>query len=146
MQFTLLCSRHSLGLVLLVLFLGSDNNLPASINPDVKVKGTWDARFKGTVQGKGTSQDDSIVMELKQNGSIVKGTLRFSGLDVALPVTGKVAGTTFTYSAKASVGPNCDATVVGEVTVDEAAGRLEGSQTQANCEGTAVGQVTAVRR
>jgi hypothetical protein len=125
----------------LVLFCFQGSSLP-----DAQVTGTWDARFSGKVQGKGTSQDDTFVMELKQDGSNVKGTLQFKGLDVSFPVTGKVKGTTFSYSAKANAGPNCEATVVGETTVDETAGRMEGSQTQGNCEGTAVGTVTAVRR
>ncbi len=113
---------------------------------DVKVNGTWLVRFSGTVEGKGTSQDDTLVMELTQDGSTVKGTLRFTGLETSFPVNGKVKGKTFSYSAKASMGPNCDATVVAETTVDNAAGRFEGSQTQSNCEGTAVGRVAGVRQ
>lgn len=120
---------------------------PATPNHvDVQVSGTWDVSFVGTVQGKGTEQDDTIVMQLKQNGSNVKGTLRFEGLDFSFPVSGKVAGTTFTYSSNGKVDPNCEFTVVGETTVDAATGRFTGSQTQANCEGTAIGKVTATRR
>ena len=113
--------------------------------PDVRVAGTWHARFSGQVQDKGTSQDDTLVMELTQDGSTVKGTLHFRGLETTFPIIGKVKGKTFSYSAKASMGPNCEATVVAETTVDDAADRFEGSQTQSNCEGTAVGRVTAVR-
>jgi hypothetical protein len=131
----------ALPLGLLCLFGGN-----APVQPEVNVAGTWDAYFSGTVKGQRTPHDDTIVMELKQNGSIVKGTLRFKGLDVSFPVAGKVEGRTFTYSSKSSVGPNCDATVVGEVSVDEAANRFQGSQTQSNCEGTAEGKITAVRR
>jgi hypothetical protein len=114
--------------------------------PDVQVTGTWEARFSGKVQGKGASQDDTLVMEVTQDGSTVKGTLRFTGLETSFPITGKVKGKTFSYSAKASIGPNCEATVVAETTVDDVAGRFEGSQTQSNCEGTAVGFVAAVRQ
>ena len=113
---------------------------------DVQVTGTWEARFSGTVQGKGTSQDDTLVLELIQDGSTVKGTLRFKGLETSFPIAGTVKGRTFSYSAKASVGPSCEATVVGETTVDDDAGRFEGSQTQSNCEGTAVGRIIAVRK
>jgi hypothetical protein len=113
---------------------------------DMQVAGTWEARFSGKVQGKGTSQNDTLVMELTQDGSTVKGTLRFKGLATSFPIAGKVKGRTFSYSAKASVGPNCEASVVAETTVDEVAAQFEGSQTQSNCEGTAVGRVTAVRK
>ena len=113
---------------------------------DVQVTGTWEARFSGTVQGKGTSQDDTLMMELTQDGSTVKGTLRFKGLETSFPIAGKVKGKTFSYSAKASVGPNCEASVVAETTVDDVAGRFEGSQTQSNCEGTAVGRITAFQK
>ena len=114
--------------------------------PDVQVTGTWVARFSGKVQGKGTSQDDTLVMELTQDGSTVKGTLRFTGLETSFSINGQVKGKTFSYSGKARIGPNCDATVVAETTVDDAGGRFEGSQTQSNCEGTAVGRVAAVRQ
>jgi len=127
--------------LMVVLFL-----YEGTTEPGAQVTGTWDARFAGKVQGKGTTQDDTFVMELKQKGSIVSGTLLFKGLKSSFLVNGKVTGSTFSYSAKASLGPNCEATVVGEVSVDESAARFEGSQTQSNCEGTAVGQVTAVRR
>jgi len=113
---------------------------------DVQVSGTWEVRFSGKVEGKGTSQNDTLVMELTQDGSTVKGTLRFKGLETTFPITGEVKARTFTYSAKASVGPNCEANVVAETTVDDVDGRFEGSQTQSNCEGTAVGRVTAVRK
>ena len=114
--------------------------------PDVRVTGTWEARFSGKVQDKGTSQDDTLVMELTQDGSNVKGTLHFKGLETSFPIVGKVTGKTFSYSAKASLGPNCDATVVAETTVDDGGSRFQGSQTQSNCEGTAVGRVAAVRQ
>lgn len=114
--------------------------------PDVLVTGTWEVRFSGKVQGKGTSQDDTLGMVLTQDGSTVKGTLRFTGLETSFPITGKVKGKTFSYSAKASIGPNCEATVVAETIVDDVAGRFGGSQTQSNCEGTAVGRVAAVRQ
>jgi len=114
--------------------------------PEAQVTGTWEARFSGKVQGKGTSQDDTLVMELTQDGPIVKGTLRFIGLETSFSIAGKVKGKTFSYSATASIGPNCEATVVAETTVDDVARRFEGSQTQSNCEGTAVGRVAAVRQ
>lgn len=85
-------------------------------------------------------------MKLKQNGSRVTGTMKFSGVDVSFPLSGKIAGTRFTYAAKAIMGPNCEATVEGEMILDEEANQMAGSQTQTNCEGKAVGKVTAVRR
>lgn len=132
---------RSLLALLVVLFFYS-----GTPQPNVQVSGTWEVRFSGKVQGKGTSQDDTLVMELTQDGPTVKGTLRFKGLETTFPITGKVNGKTFRYSAKASVGPNCEASVVAETTVDGVAGRFEGSQTQSNCEGTAVGRVTAARK
>ena len=113
---------------------------------DVHVAGTWDAQFSGTVEGKGTPHDDTIVMELKQEGSMVTGTLRFEGLNLDLPVSGKVTGTAFSYTSKARLSPNCEATIAGSTTVEETSGKFKGSQTQTTCEGTAIGQVTAVRR
>ena len=147
MLVTIDCHRHILALLPLVVLISWGGSNPATPSrTDVQVSGIWDARFSGTVQGTGTAQSDNFVMKLQQDGSSVTGTLQFQGLDLSFPLSGKVVGTAFSYSSKASLGPTCEATVVGETTVDAAAGRLAGSQTQANCEGTAVGQVTAVRR
>ena len=63
---------RSLLALLVVLFFYN-----GSTEPDVQVTGTWEAGFSGKVQGKGTSQDDMLVLELTQDGSAVKGTLRF---------------------------------------------------------------------
>jgi hypothetical protein len=117
-----------------------------SLPTEVQVAGTWDAHFSGTVERTGTPHDDTFVMELKQEGAMVTGTLRFKGLDLSFPLSGKVAGTAFSYTSKARLNPNCEATITGETIVDAASGKFKGSQTQTNCEGTAVGQVTAVRR
>ena len=117
-----------------------------SIPNDVQVAGTWDARFIGTVEGKGTPHDDTFVMELKQEGSKVTGTLRFEGLDLDLSLSGEVTGTSFSYTSKARLNPNCEATIAASTTVEAASGKFKGSQTQTTCEGTAVGQVTAVLR
>lgn len=133
-------------LLILVLISWSESDSVKSLTRDAQVAGTWDASFSGTVQGKGTSQTDTFVMELEQDGSTVKGTVRFKGLDQIFPVSGKVAGTTFSYTSKGTMGPNCEIKLAGDTIVDEATGRLRGSQTQANCEGTAVGEVIAVRR
>jgi len=116
------------------------------IQKDIQVTGTWDAKFSGTVERTGTSQHDTFVMELKQEGSKVTGTLRFKGLDMDLPLSGKVAGSTFIYTSKAMLSSDCEASIAAETILDESSGKLNGSQTQRNCEGTAVGQVTAVRR
>lgn len=140
-------ARHLCRLLLiLVLISWSGNDSVKSITRDAQVTGTWDASFSGTVQGKGTPQTDTLVMELEQDGSKVKGTVRFKGLDQIFPVSGEVAGTTFSYTSKGMMGPNCEIRLVGDTIIDEATGRFRGSQTQANCEGTAVGEVTAVRR
>jgi len=141
------CSRRSLFFIsLLILISWSGSNSAGSLPPDVQISGTWDCSFSGTVQGKGTSQTDTLVMDLNQNGSRVTGTLRFNGLDVSFPVSGKVTGTKFTYIAKAIMGPNCEAAIEGEMTFDERANEMTGSQTQVNCEGKAVGKVAATRR
>ena len=113
--------------------------------PDVNVTGTWYASFSGTVERTGTSQDDTFVMELKQEGSKVTGTLRFKGLNLDFPVSGKIAGTTFTYTSKAMLSPNCEASLAAETTIDESSRTFKGSQTQTTCEGTAVGKVSAAR-
>ena len=133
-------------LLLIIVILCNGVSDAKSTGADVQVSGTWDARFDGTVEKTKTSQDDTFIIELKQDGSKVTGTLRFEGLDVSLPVVGKVEGNTFSYTSKAMVGPDCELKVVGKTIVEETTGRMNGSQTQANCEGTAVGQVTAVRR
>lgn len=137
--------RRSLALlgVLALLAAGCGQN-PVGPEAGTGVTGTWDARFQGTVQGQGTSQIDSFVMELRQSGSSVTGTLRLSGLDLTVPVSGEVEATTFTYSARALLAPGCEAVVRAETTVDIT--RFSGSQTQSTCDGTAVGQVSATRR
>src|ERR1700754_3380736 len=116
------CSRRSLFFIsLLILISWSGSNSAGSLPPDVQISGTWDCSFSGTVQGKGTSQTDTLVMDLNQNGSRVTGRLRLDGLDVSFPVAGKVAGTKFTYIAKGSMGPNWEAAIEGEMTFDERA-------------------------
>jgi len=132
------------GLGAAIVLLLSSSAAPAPLQ--VNVSGTWDAHFSGRVEGAGTSQTDDFVMDIRQNGSSVTGTLRVQGLDLPLPLTGEVLGTTFTYTARGDISPTCEAAVVAETTVNVAAGRLSGSQTQSTCEGKAVGQVTAVRR
>jgi len=114
--------------------------------PDVNVTGTWSASFSGTVERMGTRQDDTFVMEIKQEGSRITGTLRFKGLDMDLPVSGKIVGTTFNYTSKAKLGPNCEASLAAETTIDGSSRKFKGTQTQTTCEGTAVGEVTAVRK
>ena len=141
-----LTNRYRHLLTLLILVTCGVSEASDHIESDVRVNGTWDVNFSGIVEGSGTSQTDTFVMELEQDGSSVQGSLRFKGLDLSFPVSGKVAATTFTYSAKASISPKCEFTLVGETVVDETANRMTGSQTQTNCEGTAKGEVAAVRR
>ena len=137
-------STHLLALLILVCWGMSS---PAqSIGTDVRVSGTWDGNFSGLVEGTGTSQTDTFVMELEQDGSSVKGSIRFKGLDFSFPVSGTVAATTFTYTAKGNISAKCEFTLAGETAVNESTNRMKGSQTQTNCEGTAKGEVTAVRR
>ena len=50
------------------------------------------------------------------------------------------------YTAVTSLGPECEARVDAELTVDPSGSRLAGSQTQSTCEGTAIGQVSATKR
>ena len=85
-------------------------------------------------------------MELKQEGSQITGTLRFKGLNTDFPVSGKIAGTTFIYTSKAMISPDCEASLAAKTTIDESSDKFKGSQTQTTCEGTAIGEVTAVRR
>jgi len=129
-------------LALLILVYWGTSSQPTN----VRVSGTWDGNFSGLVEGAGTSQTDTFVMELKQDGSNVKGSIRFKGLDLSFPVSGNVKATTFTYTAKSNISPKCEFTLVGEMIVNESTNRMKGSQTQTNCEGTAKGEVTAVRR
>ena len=131
---------------LLMLMCWTMSSPSQSVGTDLRVSGTWDGNFSGLVEGTGTSQTDTFVMELEQDGSSVKGSIRFRGLDFSFPVSGRVAATTFTYTARANVGPKCEFTIAGETVVNETTNRMKGSQTQTNCEGTAKGEVTAVRR
>lgn len=108
------------------------------------VSGTWDAQFTGTVQGAGTRQTDTFVMELRQDGANVSGTLLYRGTTIPLPVSGRVDGARLIYDGRVSIAPNCEAVVHAETTIDGV--RLSGQQTQSTCEGTAVGQMTATRR
>ena len=116
----------------------------------VNVAGVWDVEFSGTVQGRGTAQNDSLVMELTQSGPNVTGSM-CSGLCVPgdfpiLEVSGIVNGESLVYAARASLGPDCDVVVEAEVTLNAAGTVFTGSQTQSTCEGTAVGSVSARKR
>ena len=134
-------------LVLLALLsIGSGVDRAKPTAADVDVTGTWDASFSGTVERPGTSQTDTFVLKLKQKGSQITGTLRFKGVNSDFPVSGKIAGTTFSYTSKAMLSPDCEASIAAETTIDESSRKFKGSQTQTTCEGTAVGEVTAVRR
>src|SRR5262245_27213338 len=123
----------------------SGGTTPTSSSPQpISVAGTWDGQFSGTVQAAGTSQTDSFVGDLTQVGSAVRGTLRYSGTTIPLPITGSVEGNTFTYNGNVNLAPNCEVTVRAETTINGV--RFSGQQTQSTCKGTAVGQVTATRR
>ena len=131
-------------LALLILVCSGTSSPSQSIRTDVRVSGTWDGNFSGLVEGTGASQTDTFVMELEQDGSSVKGSIRFKGLDLSFPLSGRIAAATFTYTAKANISPKCEFTLVGKTVVNDST--MKGSQTQTNCEGTAKGEVTAVRR
>ena len=140
-------ARYRCILVLLALLsIGSGVDGAKPTPADVDVTGTWDASFSGTVERTGTSQTDTFVLKLKQKGSQITGTLRFKGVNSDFPVSGKIAGTTFSYTSKAMLSPDCEASIAAETTIDESSRKFKGSQTQTTCEGTAVGEVTAVRR
>jgi len=131
----------------LVSLAGCQGENPVRPQATIDVSGTWDARFEGTVQGRGASQIDRFVIELQQSGSSVTGALRFTGLDVTIPVSGEVKGTTtLIYTARATLAPGCEGVVRAQATLDRAATTFGGSQTQSTCEGTAVGQVSGTRR
>lgn len=124
---------------------GTAGSNPASPTPQtVSLAGTWDGQFSGTVQGAGTSQTDTFVMELRQDAASVSGTLLYRGTTIPLPISGTVEGNRVTYSGRVNLSPNCEATVQTDAAID--GGRLSGSQTQSTCEGTAIGQMTATRR
>lgn len=139
--------RRLLGAAFVLLFVSSGGNGTARpTRSQVNVSGTWDAEFSGMVQGAGTSQRDEFVIEVRQDGSNVTGTLLVRGFDMPFTLSGAVQGTTFRYTVKGSLGPTCGVTVEAEATIDAATGHMRGKQTQSTCEGTAVGQITAVRR
>ena len=134
-------------LILLVAGIGCGgaNANPASPSPlPLNVAGTWDGQFSGIVQGVGTPQTDSFVMELRQDGASVSGTLLYSGTTIPLPIVGTVEGIRFTYNGRVNLTSTCEATVRGEIAIDGA--RMHGPQIQSTCEGTAGGQMTATRR
>ena len=139
--------RYLLGSAfVLLLFTCGGDGIATATRSQTNVTGTWDAEFSGIVQGAGTSQTDEFVIEVRQDGSNVTGTLLVRGLDMPLTLSGEVQGTTLTYTVKGSLGPTCEVTVKAETTIDATTGRMRGTQTQSTCEGTAVGQITAVRR
>src|SRR5687768_5697720 len=85
--------RHVLRAVLVIISLSSIAcDGPTSANRVRSVAGTWDAEFDGIIQGSGNAQDDTIVMELTQNGASVTGALRVTGTIGVFPVTGTVDG------------------------------------------------------
>ncbi len=89
-------------------------------------------------------------MELAQSGTNVTGSM-CSGLCVPgdnprLEVSGTVNGEALTYTAQASLGPDCDAVVEAEVMLNVAGTEFMGTQTQSTCEGTAIGSVSARKR
>lgn len=106
--------------------------------------GTWDVSFTGITQGQGTSQQDTFVMELQDEGPRVTGMRRISGHE--FPLSGTVTGASFIYAVTGRLEPNCAVSVSAETTVDATVGRFGGSQTQSTCEGTAVGQVRGTKR
>jgi hypothetical protein len=116
---------------------------PDEVRSDVS--GVWDARFEGTVTGRGTSQTDDLSMELSQSGSSVTGSLRFSGLDISFPVSGTVTGNRFDYRSSVTL-EGCELRLEARTVIDPGGLRFSGDQTQASCEGTATGRVEATKR
>ena len=120
-----------------------DGTGPDEVHSDVS--GAWDARFEGTVTGRGTSQTDDISMVLSQSGSTVTGILRFSGLDISFPVTGTVTGNRFDYRSSVTL-EGCELRLEAHTVIDSSGRRFSGDQTQSSCEGTATGRVEAMKR
>jgi hypothetical protein len=120
-----------------------DGTRPDEVHSDVS--GTWDARFAGTVTGRGTTQTDDISMEFSQSGSSVTGTLRFSGLDISFPVSGTVTGNRFDYRSSVTL-QGCELRLEARTVIDSSGRRFSGDQTQSSCEGTATGRVEATKR
>ena len=137
-------TKRGLALLVVACIACGDSSPTSPSSQPQTVAGTWDGQFSGTVQGAGTPQTDSFVLELRQEGASVTGTMLYRGTNVPLPITGAVEGTGFSYNGRVSLSPTCEVTVRAETTIDGA--RLSGQQTQSTCEGTAVGQMTATRR
>ena len=93
-------------------------------------------------------QTDFFELDLQQSGSTVTGTLQIQSATTvpALSVTGRVSGSTFTYTATGSFGAGCDVEIEATTTVTSSGNRMTGPQTQTTCDGTAVGQMDATRR
>ena len=53
-------------LALLILVCSGTSSPCRSISTDVRVNGTWNGNFSGLVEGTGTSQTDTFVMELER--------------------------------------------------------------------------------
>jgi hypothetical protein len=138
--------RSSPVVVAVALSISCGASNPAAPDMVAIVSGTWDGRFEGIVQGSGVTQTDTFVMELTQSGPAITGVLRFAGLDLAIPVTGTIHGSSFTYTARAALGPVCEGVVAAETALNSTGSRFTGSQRQSTCEGTAVGPVNASRR
>lgn len=81
-------SRGSLLLFVILVAAACDGTSPDDALSNVS--GTWDARFEGTVDGSGFSQNDAFTLELVQSGSSVTGTLRFVGLSMDFQLSGTV--------------------------------------------------------
>ncbi len=138
-------SISSLGSVLLFVILVSaacDGTSPD--DPLSNVSGAWDARFEGTIDGIGFSQNDVFTMELVQSGSSVSGTLRVVGLDVDFPLSGTVTGNRFEYGSTFAL-TDCQFRIEAVTEVDSDGRRFTGNQTQSSCEGTARGRVEGNR-
>ena len=119
---------------------------PEPARGEVDVTGTWEARFEGTVEGRGTRQTDTFVLELRQSGTTVTGRVRTSGSTLELVLEGEVRGGSFTYTARARLSPGCEVELRAETTLEADGSRWSGGQTQSTCEGKAVGRVAAARR
>jgi hypothetical protein len=141
-----LFKRRSIAAVALCLATACKVDSTRSDETLFDLTGTWDAEFSGTIQGMGGRQTDSFVMELRQSGSAVTGTLLYRGTTLSVPLSGSVMGSAFSYSATATLAPGCPVTIQASATITAGGARIEGSQTQSTCEGSAVGEMSATRR
>jgi len=87
------------------------------------VTGVWDGTWNGAAVGRGR-----IILDLKQDGTNVTGTLRIFGVPAISatdgPISGVISGTTFAFSQPEGAMEG-EMSVADETMIGQAAGRLQ---------------------